>query len=56
MLRDSGGSGDLNGGVYSDGPRNIYTKLNNGLKPFNTPKKNDKSLNYILYVGILNIV
>jgi hypothetical protein len=24
MLRDSGGSEDLNGGVYSDGLRNVY--------------------------------
>jgi hypothetical protein len=28
MVRESGGKGELKGGVYSDGPRSVYKKLN----------------------------
>ncbi|CAJ2645074.1 unnamed protein product [Trifolium pratense] len=37
--RDSGGKGERKRGVYSDGPRQVYNKLNYDPKSFNTPHK-----------------
>ncbi|MCH85835.1 hypothetical protein A2U01_0006687, partial [Trifolium medium] len=42
-FKDSGGKGERNRGVYSDGPRHVYNKLNSDPKPNKTPLKKKAS-------------
>jgi hypothetical protein len=39
MTRESGGKGEWKGGVYSDGPRSVYKKLNLDPKPISSSLK-----------------
>jgi hypothetical protein len=44
MMRESGGKGETKGGVYSDGPRIVYKKLNPDPKTKTIPLKKKNSL------------